>query len=167
MTPTMPPCLPGSPPWLAAWTWRQGVTLILMGALTGSTGLTAQPTMPHRLQSNPHLNGITRSIGPLSATDEEGGYNQPYPIIQFETEILASEVNCQPNGEGCVVPPAPARFYPFYALAKDSASPNEQNCALIFGNFSGLDSSRKILEVMRSMARQTCLGSSAKAAVVR
>jgi hypothetical protein len=78
-------------------------------------------------------------IGPLSASDEEGGYNQPYPIIQFETEILASEVNCQPNGEGCVVPPAPARFYPFYALATDSASPNEQNCALIFGNFSGLD----------------------------
>jgi hypothetical protein len=78
-------------------------------------------------------------IGPLSATGEEGGYNQPYPIIQFETEVPASETNCQPNGVDCLVPPAAAQFYPFYALATGSASPNGQNCALIFGNFSGPD----------------------------
>jgi hypothetical protein len=78
-------------------------------------------------------------IGPLSAAGEEGGYSHPYPIIQFESTVAASEANCQPNGEGCVVPPASAQFYPSYALATGSASPNGQNCALIFGNFSGLD----------------------------
>jgi hypothetical protein len=72
-------------------------------------------------------------IGPLSA-DDGGGYKRPYPIIQFETDVAASEATCQPNGVGCVVPPGGAKFYPFYALATD-----EDSCALLFGNFRGSD----------------------------
>jgi hypothetical protein len=80
-------------------------------------------------------------IGPLSPSDDTGKYNQPFPIIQFETEIAASETACQPNGVGCVVPPVGAQFYPFYALAKngdnDDSSDDRENCTLLFGNFSG------------------------------
>jgi hypothetical protein len=58
-------------------------------------------------------------IGPLSIADDNSAYNQPFPIVQFETTVSASETPCQPNGAGCTVPPAGARFYPFYALAGD------------------------------------------------
>jgi hypothetical protein len=77
-------------------------------------------------------------IGPLSPSGESGEYTQPFPIIQLETEVSASEQACQPNGVGCVVPPAGAQFYPFYSLAQNGSSGNEGgNCTLLFGNFSG------------------------------
>jgi hypothetical protein len=76
-------------------------------------------------------------IGPLSSSGD-GNYDQPYPILQFETDVAASENACQPNGVGCVVPPAGAQFYPFFALAKDSDGyGNGGGCALLFGNFHG------------------------------
>jgi hypothetical protein len=77
-------------------------------------------------------------IGPLS-TDDGGNYNRPYPIIQFETDVGASETTCKPNGVGCVLPPAGAKFYPFYALATDQSPGGrvEDGCALLFGNFQG------------------------------
>jgi hypothetical protein len=70
-------------------------------------------------------------VGPLSA-DDGGNYNRPYPIIQFETDVGASEATCQQNGVGCVLPPPGAKFYPFYALAAE-----DDGCALLFGNFQG------------------------------
>ncbi len=70
-------------------------------------------------------------IGPLSVSGR--AYDQPYLEIQFETDIPASEKTCHPNGEGCVVPPRRAAFYPFYALS------TSRGCALLFGNFSGTD----------------------------
>jgi hypothetical protein len=76
-------------------------------------------------------------IGPLSPS-ENGTYDQPYPIVQFETDVPASEQDCQPSGVGCVVPPAGAQFYPFYALSKDGGNYNaEGGCTLLFGNFRG------------------------------
>ena len=95
-------------------------------------------------------------VGPLSLSDSTRRYDQPFPIVQLETEVSASEQACQPNGVGCVVPPAGAQFYPFYAVAQsggnghggndgnNSNSGNNGNngndgdtCALVFGNFSG------------------------------
>jgi hypothetical protein len=80
-------------------------------------------------------------IGPLSPSDATGNYDQPFPIIQFETDVAASETACKPDGTGCVVPPTGAQFYPFYALAKnrdnDDSSNDGENCTLLFGNFSG------------------------------
>lgn len=77
-------------------------------------------------------------IGPLSA-DDKGKYRRPFPIIQLETDVSASESTCQPNGVGCVVPPVGAQFYPFYALTTDrhNDGDDDSNCSLLFGNFSG------------------------------
>lgn len=71
-------------------------------------------------------------IGPLSATRGNGKYQQPYPQIQIETDVGASESTCQPDGTGCTVPPSGAAFYPFYAT-----STSRGNCVLVVGNFSG------------------------------
>jgi hypothetical protein len=81
-------------------------------------------------------------IGPLSSSGNSDDYDQPFPIIQFETDVSASEKTCQPNGVGCVVPPVGAKFYPFYALDRDGDRNNdgkEGGCTLLFGNFSGSD----------------------------
>jgi hypothetical protein len=82
-------------------------------------------------------------IGPLSPSDNTGNYDQPFPIIQIETDVAASEKQCKPNGVGCVVPPVHAQFYPFYAVAINGANPNGSDssggCTLLFGNFSGND----------------------------
>ena len=80
-------------------------------------------------------------IGPLSLRDDTGDYDNPFPIIQLETDVPASETTCYPNGVGCVVPPVGARFYPFYAVAMngddDNQGDDQGNCTLLFGNFSG------------------------------
>ena len=82
-------------------------------------------------------------IGPLSPSDDTGNYDQAFPIIQIQTDVPASEPTCQPNGVGCVVPPVGAKFYPFYAVAKNGGNDNSgsdgESCALLFGNFSGSD----------------------------
>ncbi len=52
-----------------------------------------------------------------------------YPALQFETDLLASEFTCNPDGSGCTVPPSGAVFYPFYAQSGRGA-----NCRLTFGN---------------------------------
>jgi hypothetical protein len=81
-------------------------------------------------------------IGPLSASDT-GKYDHPFPIIQIETDVSASETTCQSNGDGCVVPPVAAQFYPFYAVAKNGGNHNgsedAENCTLLFGNFRDPD----------------------------
>lgn len=73
---------------------------------------------------------LGNGIGPLSVSGE-GKFDQPYSQIQFETEVAASETTCHPNANGCVVPPRPAAFYPFYSLS------TSRGCALMFGNFGG------------------------------
>ena len=76
-------------------------------------------------------------FGPLSRSDGSGDFNQPFPIIQFETDVSSSESTCKPNGVGCVVPPVGAAFYPFYALKGSNNGGNQGPCTLLFGNFSG------------------------------
>ena len=82
-------------------------------------------------------------IGPLSPSDDTGNYDEPFPIIQFETVVSASEQTCQPNGDACVVPPVSAQFYPYFAVVKNGENDNDADdrgsCTLLFGNFSGLD----------------------------
>jgi hypothetical protein len=79
---------------------------------------------------------LGKGIGPLSISDDTGFYDQAFPIIQFETTVSGSESTCKSNGVGCVVPPPGAKFYPFFALARDGNA-TSKNCALLFGNFSG------------------------------
>ncbi len=45
----------------------------------------------------------------------------PYPNVQFETDVLASEAFCNVlTGLGCTVPPVGANFYPFWTLGRGS-----------------------------------------------
>jgi hypothetical protein len=79
-------------------------------------------------------------IGPLSISETSHDYDQTFPIVQFETDVSASETTCQPNGVGCDAPPAGAAFYPFYSLSTGNWNGNgdrEPNCSLVFGNFTG------------------------------
>ena len=78
-------------------------------------------------------------IGPLSVSDDSRDYDQPFPIVQFETDVGGSEAACQPNGVGSVVPPAGAQFYPFFALTGNQDDDGQDKCTLLFGNFSGHD----------------------------
>jgi hypothetical protein len=71
-------------------------------------------------------------VGPLSKSDDGGGYVQPFPIMQIETDVSASEKTCQTTGLGCDVPPKRAKFYPYYSLVRSNAG-----CSILFGNNSG------------------------------
>jgi hypothetical protein len=104
-------------------------------------------------------------IGPLSAANG-GHYERPYPIIHFETDVAASEATCQPDAVGCVVPPRGAKFYPFFALATELDDGGQGEGARSSSAISGAPASITLAK-MRSMARRTCIGSSARRAVVR
>jgi hypothetical protein len=68
---------------------------------------------------------------PRSAANGSSRYQDKYPISQFETDVLASESTCMPDGTGCTVPPQGANFYPFY-----SVSGGGKNCVFEFGNLT-------------------------------
>ncbi len=74
-------------------------------------------------------------IGPVSWSDEDGGYTAPFRIVHIQTTVSDSEPSCQTDGAGCDVPPKHARFYPFYALQQNGNDTG--SCALVFGNFNG------------------------------
>ena len=62
---------------------------------------------------------------------------KPYPQIQFETNVGASEALCNTTtGAGCAVPPAGAKFYPFWSLSPPGlrARVALTSCAWNFGN---------------------------------
>jgi hypothetical protein len=43
---------------------------------------------------------------------------QPYPQVQYESDIGGSSALCDPTtGSGCTVPPASAQFYPYWSLS--------------------------------------------------
>jgi hypothetical protein len=67
---------------------------------------------------------------PLSAAMGSSNHKTPYPILQYETDVLASESSCQPDGSGCTVPPPGAQFYPFYSVS------SEGGCVFEFGNLT-------------------------------
>ena len=56
----------------------------------------------------------------ITISAANGGHDQlPYTIIDFETDVAASQATCQPDAVGCVIPPRGAKFYPFFALATE------------------------------------------------
>lgn len=71
---------------------------------------------------------LKKSFGPASFVRGKG-YVSTYPTMQFETTVSASEAGCQPTGEGCVVPPAGAAFYPFYTQVRQDG-----DCMFAFGD---------------------------------
>lgn len=69
-----------------------------------------------------------KGIGPMSFTDD--GYSAGYAWLRFETDVPYSESTCDlATGNGCVAPPAGAKFYPFYSQIGRGS-----DCQLAFGN---------------------------------
>jgi hypothetical protein len=58
-------------------------------------------------------------------------HGDPYPQVQFETDVAASENNCDVvTGNGCVAKPDGAAFYPFFSIGKQAAPtgfPNDES----------------------------------------
>jgi hypothetical protein len=55
---------------------------------------------------------------------------KPYPQIQYETDLGASEILCDPaTGAGCTAPPIGSKFYPFWSLSSVGGA-----CVWNFGN---------------------------------
>jgi hypothetical protein len=71
-------------------------------------------------------------VGPFDAN-----FN-PYPTVQFETNVGAAEILCNvATGAGCTAPPVGAPFYPFWTMGNDGipAVPGHRTtCAWNFGN---------------------------------
>lgn len=85
-----------------------------------------------------HAATSVRLSAPRSAASGSSNYHTQYPIMQFETVVLASETTCQPDGSGCTVPPPGAAFYPFYSVSggdRDGYGRNN-SCAFEFGNLT-------------------------------
>lgn len=92
---------------------------------------------------------------PRSASMGSSNYRNQFPILQYETDVPASEPSCQPTGAGCTVLPQGAQFYPFYSVAGhpgdgDIAFNTSGNrgagidCAFEFGNMThGVNDSGK------------------------
>jgi hypothetical protein len=62
---------------------------------------------------------------------------RPYPQIQFETNVGASEILCDvATGNGCTVPPQGAKFYPFWSLSPQPSALGSHltSCVWNFGN---------------------------------
>jgi hypothetical protein len=66
------------------------------------------------------------------------GNGQPYPQIQFETDINGSAYLCNTaTGGDCTAPPISASFYPYYSLSSASASPLGSDKTSCVWNFGG------------------------------
>jgi len=62
---------------------------------------------------------------------------KPYPKIQFETNVGASEILCDTGtGAGCTAPPQGSKFYPFWSLSQKHAvfGSLQSLCVWNFGN---------------------------------
>jgi hypothetical protein len=69
-------------------------------------------------------------VGPFQAN------GQPYPQIQFESDINASAFLCDTvTGAGCVLPPTDANFYPYYSLVSQPGAlgSHQTLCPWTFG----------------------------------
>ena len=70
---------------------------------------------------------------PRFAANGSKHYNGTYPIMQFETDVLASEGPCNfTDGTGCTVLPPGAQFYPFYSVANQG----DYGCVFELGNLT-------------------------------
>ncbi len=68
-------------------------------------------------------------------------HGNPYPSVQFETDLAASENDCNVvTGAGCTAPPHGAAFYPYWTLGRSSSDGDAQaghgasGCLWNFGN---------------------------------
>lgn len=80
-----------------------------------------------------------RFTAPRFAASGSSSYTDRYPILQFETDALASESTCNQDGTGCTVPPQGAHFYPFYSVRGSDVSAQARgngNCVFEFGNLT-------------------------------
>ena len=62
---------------------------------------------------------------------------KPYPQIQFETNVGASEILCDTaTGAGCTVKPQGSNFYPFWSLTPQPSAlgSHQTSCFWSFGN---------------------------------
>lgn len=125
------PCFPTSP------------TSILAGCIGADLdfdGTSYQADWPNGRRGTPTPVEFT---SPLSISSGSSRYTNQYPILQFETDALASESTCNPDGTGCTVPPPGANFYPFYSAegafgqfgSQGVGQFNSQDgCMFLFGN---------------------------------
>ena len=61
---------------------------------------------------NPNHPTSAEYVGPFQAN------GQPYPQVQYETDIGGSSFLCNTaTGAGCTVPPISASFYPYWSLS--------------------------------------------------
>jgi hypothetical protein len=83
------------------------------------------PDWPDGMSTHPTSYVYT---GPFDAT------GNTYPFVQFETDVGASEQNCNVvSGAGCTVPPVGAVFYPFWTVGRATAG-STTSCFWNFGN---------------------------------
>jgi hypothetical protein len=115
------PCFPASPDRIIA-----GCLNFATGGDTDFDGTSYQAVWPDGTRNNATSLSFT---APLSAPYGSSSYKSKYPILQLETDALASESTCTPSGAGCTVPPPGANFYPFYSVGGGG-----KNCAFLFGN---------------------------------
>lgn len=73
---------------------------------------------------------------PFQYTGPFDAAGNPYPSIQFETDLAGSEQDCSVStGSGCTAPPAASAFYPFWTIGKQpSIGGNGKVCEWNFGN---------------------------------
>jgi hypothetical protein len=81
--------------------------------------------------------GSPNHPSPFSYAGPFDSSGNPYPTIQLETNVGASEILCNVStGAGCTEPPTGAAFYPFWTLGKQDArfgTPG-RGCLWNFGN---------------------------------
>ncbi len=114
-----PPCFTTSP------------TSILAGCIGSDLdfdGTSYQADWPDGSRNTPTSLQFT---APRFAASGSSNHRNTYPIMQFETDVLASETTCQPTGAGCTVPPPGAAFYPFYSVRGGG-----DGCVFEFGNLT-------------------------------
>jgi hypothetical protein len=112
-----------------------------LGADVDFDGTSYRHDWPDFTSNHPHpvliRSASGEGLGPLSADGED--YVRPYRVMQFETNVAGSENSCNlTNGNGCVVPPKGAQFYPFYAIKSEGEGEHDE-CTLMFGDFNGGD----------------------------
>jgi len=79
-----------------------------------------------------HTPTSLKLASPHSGATGSSSHRDTYSILQLETDVLASEATCNPDGSGCTVPPGGAAFYPFYSVHGSHSS----GCVFEFGNLT-------------------------------
>lgn len=124
------PCFPTSP------------TAILAGCLGSDLDFDGGSYLKDWPDGTSHNATSLAFTAPRFAANGSSNYHNQFPILQFETDVLASESTCNPDGSGCTVPPPGAQFYPFYSVRGSDPSTrsgpmdSDRGCAFEFGNLT-------------------------------